>query len=102
MGRVNAVKKIAGKYQDERDMYKVLRQVEMCNNFSLFLWSKNEVELSKFTIFEQALYSASNYKMTALKLMHELNLLHLVQKKFKKSLRGELYLKFYSLLPKEI
>lgn len=34
--------------------------------------------------------------------MHELNLLHIIQKKFKKSLRGEMYLKFYSLLPKEI
>jgi hypothetical protein len=34
--------------------------------------------------------------------MHELTLLHLIQKKFKKSLRGEMYLKFYSLLPKEI
>ena len=41
IARLNAVKKIAGKYQDDRDMYKVLRQVEMCNNFSLFLWSKN-------------------------------------------------------------
>ena len=34
--------------------------------------------------------------------MHELPLLHLIQKKFKKNLKGELFLKFYSLLPKEI
>lgn len=46
------------------------------------------MDLSKFTIFEQALYNASNSKVTAQKLMHELNLLHLIQKKFKKSLRG--------------
>ena len=74
----------------------------ICNNFSLFLWSKNEIELCKFTLFEQALYNVSNTKYTVQRLMHELPLLHLIQKKFKKSLRGEFYLKFYSLLPKEV
>jgi hypothetical protein len=79
-----------------------LSRIDISNNFSLFLWTKGEQELSKFTLFEQALFSASNHQLTVQKLMHELDLLHLIQKKFKKSLKGEIYLKFYSLLPKEI
>ena len=102
ISRYNSVKKTGKRYEEQQEKFKHLRQVSISTNFSLFLWSKNEVELCKFTIFEQSLYNASGNKYTVQRLMHELPLLHLIQKKFKKNLRGELFLKFYSLLPKEV
>lgn len=74
----------------------------MTNNFSLFLWSKNQHDLCKFTLFEQALITASANRYNIQSLMHQTELLHKIQKKFKKSCLGELTLKFYGLLPKEV
>lgn len=53
-------------------------------------------------MFEQALLTASSNKINIDSLMHQKEILQMIQKKFKKSCHGDLCLKFYSLLPKEV
>ena len=72
------------------------------NNYSLFLLSKREDELFKFSIFEQSLLSASNNRVNTINLMSDNDLLTRIQKKFKLKCKGELNLKNYALIGKEI
>ena len=74
----------------------------LCNNFTLFLKSKEEIELVKFSIFEQSLLTASNSKITIDRLMQEGDLLAMIQKKFKLKCKGELHLKNYAMVGKDL
>jgi hypothetical protein len=51
VGRYNAVKKVGKRYNEERGANRYVGQLDIINNFSLFLWSKEEYEICKFTLF---------------------------------------------------
>jgi hypothetical protein len=76
--------------------------LSICNNFSFFLYSKQQVELFKFSVFEQSLLFASGNRITIEKLMHEGDLLASIQKKFKMKCKGELHLKNYAVVGKDL
>ena len=98
VGRYNAVKKVGRRCAEMKQA--LINNVGLVNNFSLFLWSREEYELSKFTLFEQALLSASGGKVGVERLLQEADLLPKIQRKFKRCCRGELHLKSYALMPK--
>jgi hypothetical protein len=62
MNRYSGIKRIVSKWKEDGGKQK-LNQIAICNNFSLFLCSKGEYELSKFSVFEQAILFASNNKV---------------------------------------
>lgn len=63
LARYNGVKKVASKWKEDNAQQKSISQLEIYNNFSLFLYSKGEVELCKFSLFEQSLIFSSGSKV---------------------------------------
>jgi hypothetical protein len=101
IARYNALKKTTKRFAKSKSEINQLDVLPLCNNFTLFLHSKNELELFKFSIFEQSLLSASANKTTIDRLMHEGDLLAAIQKKFKLKCKGELHLKNYAMVGKD-
>ena len=102
VARFNSIKKIWKKVTRPKTEMTALDSLPLYNNFTLFLKSKEEIELVKFSIFEQSLLAASNSKITIDRLMQEGDLLAMIQKKFKLKCKGELHLKNYAMVGKDL
>jgi hypothetical protein len=102
VARFNALKKIVKRMGKPKGEMTRLDSLPLCNNFTLFLRSKEEMELFKFSIFEQSLLAASNFKITVDRLMQEADLLAMIQRKFKMKCKGELHLKNYAMVGKDL
>jgi hypothetical protein len=63
LARYNGVKKIVNKWKEDSLQLKSMRELEIYNNFSLFLYTKGEIDLCKFSIYEQSLLFSSGSKV---------------------------------------
>lgn len=61
MARCSATKKLFSKTEAVGPSR--LSNIEVANNFSVFLWWKKEYELAKFSMFEQSMLSATGCRV---------------------------------------
>lgn len=102
VNRYNAVKKTIVRFSKPMNETNRLDNIPLANNFSIFLLSKDQHQLFKFSIFEQSLLAASANRITIDKLMQEKDLLGRIQKKFKMKCKGEIHLKNYAIVGKDL